>query len=281
MKSQILYIFFKFIPKRLWKILGESSMLRVLRNALIRDQNGFSIVMKKKIRYAVSRFKNIEFIFIAPPKVITKAEKFGIENNITRTVYSHCESMKSGIIVDVGSNYGFLSLVWAASLPELSIHSYEIHPSIFQTLTTAAEENGFSNLNVFQQAVSDKRQTLFFNLKGSTASIENNIQLVANQYNVESVTLDYNYLAKELPPIVAIKIGTDGSDYNVLVGAENLIKTFKPLVIIETNNDSRIINFLFDVGYTVKDMAGNVITDINLVDWTSPAMGNIIALHNN
>jgi FkbM family methyltransferase len=189
--------------------------------------------------------------------------------------------MKSGIIIDVGSNYGFLSLVWAASLPELSIHSYEIHPSIFQTLTSAGEENGFSNLNVFQQAVSDKMQTLFFRLKGSTASIEINVQNLAKQYRVESVTLDYNYLSKVHPPIVAIKIDTDGSDYNVLVGAENLIKTFKPLVIVETNNDPRIINFLFDVGYNIKDMAGNVITDINLIDWTSPSMGNIIAINNN
>jgi hypothetical protein len=68
MKSQFLYILFKFIPKGLWKIIGESSMLRVFRNALIRDQKGFSIVLKKKIMYAVSWYKNIEFIFIAPPK---------------------------------------------------------------------------------------------------------------------------------------------------------------------------------------------------------------------
>jgi hypothetical protein len=136
MKKQFLYILYKYFPKGLKKVLGESTLLSSIRNSLIRDRNGFAIVLKKKLAYSVSSNKNIDFIFNAPPKIIAKAEKFGIENTITRTIYSHCISMKSGIIIDVGSNYGFLSLVWAASLPELSVHSYEVHPSIFKTLAS-------------------------------------------------------------------------------------------------------------------------------------------------
>ena len=281
MKSRILYSLYKYLPKRLKKNLGESSVLSSTRNWLIRDRNGFAIVLKKKIGYSLDNQKKIEFFFSASPKVMAKAEKSGIENTITRTIYSYCESIKSGIIVDVGSNYGFLSLVWAASLPELTIHSYEIHPSIYQTLASTGEENGFSNLKVFHQAVSDKKQELAFNLKGSTASFETERQSGVNQYIVESVTLDSIYMTNNQPPVVAIKIDTDGSDYNVLIGAKTLISIFKPLVIVETNNDPRIIEFLLDIGYTVKDMSGNIITDGSLVDWSSPTIGNIIAINNN
>ena len=280
MKTQILYFLYKYTPKGLKKVLGENSWLSSIRNSLIRDRNGFAIVLKKKILYSVDSQKNIIFIFNAPPKIIAKAKKFGIENTITRTVYSYCESIKSGIIIDVGSNYGFLSLVWAASLPELSVHSYEIHPSIYQTLASTGEENGFSNLKVFHQAISDKKQELVFNLKGSTASFETEHQSIVNQYIVESVTLDSIYMTNNQPPVVAIKIDTDGSDYNVLIGAKTLISKFKPLVIVETNNDPRIIEFLLDIGYTVKDMSGNIITDASLVDWSSPTIGNIIAINN-
>lgn len=278
MKTEFLYILYKNLPKSLKKYLSESKFLKIFRDYLIRDDSGFSRNLTKKIYYKVSPLKEVGIILTAPPKMIVKAEKYGIENKITRDIYSHCSLLKQGIIVDVGANYGFLSLVWASSMPSLTVHSYEVHPSIYKTLTESVKLNGLKNLTVINKAISSNKQELIFNLGGNTATFDMNHQNSQSKtLKIEATPLDSIYLEENIPPVVAIKIDTDGSDYEVLLGAKTLINTYKPFIVIETNNDPNIIEFLLDAGYTVRDMEYKLILSLASVDWESPAAGNVFA----
>ena len=47
-----------------------------------------------------------------------------------------------------------------------------------------------------------------------------------------------------------IKIDTDGTDLNCLRGCYKILKAFKPIVVIEINNNfEQIIKFLMQIGY--------------------------------
>jgi hypothetical protein len=54
----------------------------------------------------------VKFTFVAPTRMMVKAEKKGIENYITKYIFENTRDMKNGVIIDVGANFGFLSLVW-------------------------------------------------------------------------------------------------------------------------------------------------------------------------
>ena len=54
----------------------------------------------------------------------------------------------------------------------------------------------------------------------------------------------------------AIKIDTEGEDLNVLLGAENLIKEYKPKIIIEVREENKldIVNFLKSNSYKIYNI---------------------------
>ena len=64
-----------------------------------------------------------------------------------------------------------------------------------------------------------------------------------------------------------IKIDTEGEDLNVLLGAENIIKKFKPKIIIEVRNENKlkIQEFLHKYNYNFFNISNDQ-ENINLND---------------
>ena len=67
-------------------------------------------------------------------------------------------------------------------------------------------------------------------------------------------TLDTFVESSNLEQCDLLKIDVDGIELDILEGAIQLIKNFKPIVIIETNENIRILEFIKKFDYTILDM---------------------------
>jgi hypothetical protein len=93
-----------------------------------------------------------------------------------------------------------------------------------------------------------------------------------NVYKLD--TLFFKKLEKKLK---AIKIDTEGEDFKVLLGAENIIKEYKPKIIIEVREENKmdIGNFLKSNSYKIY----NVKDVNNEFDFEKNKIENVINLY--
>lgn len=160
---------------------------------------------------ATVRFQELQFRFWAPYRVAKRAKQRGIENRICRLGRSLCGA--DSVAVDVGANYGFVSLVLAQT--GATVHSFEIEPRIARVLRRSTK--GLPNVRVHGFGV-----------------------------GVEPLTR----LDSVLDRADFLKVDTDGSDLSVLMGAKKLLADSHPVVVVEmTVNQQEIYDLLRDVGY--------------------------------
>ena len=171
-------------------------------------------------------WQDIQFHFAAPYKVFEKARQRGIENRICRLARATLQAGGSGI--DVGANYGFVTLVMANSLTASNrVLSFEIDPRIAQVLQKSIERNQLA-----------ERCTLINKGAGAATS-------------AGMITVDDAVQEHRLANVTFVKIDTDGSDFDVLQGTARTLKTQHPVVVIEmTQHQAEIYRFLEDAGYT-------------------------------
>lgn len=92
----------------------------------------------------------------------------------------------------------------------------------------------------------------------------------SNRGNI--VTVDAIVRREQLSDVAFVKIDTDGTDYNVLLGAEHTLKRDRPMVVVEANGrESDILQLLTLWGYAhFSDQSGNSVTP-------DSKCGNIVA----
>ena len=78
--------------------------------------------------------------------------------------------------------------------------------------------------------------------------------------------------------IKGIKIDTEGEDFKVLLGAKNIIKNYKPDIIVETRESNKIdiSQFLSEFGYKFF-LISNKISSVDLPNLNIENVANIYA----
>ena len=151
---------------------------------------------------------------------------------------------KEGYFADVGAHTGIYSLVANIDKKENSVISLEPFFINFSRMLSNMRLNNISTNNCFLSALSNtegvdkiKINTKnFYHSSGGKISIDGNLQ-------IEKKILDNFNFPK---PLKLIKIDTEGHEYKVLQGSENVIKKYLPDIIFEINESSfeESINFL-------------------------------------
>lgn len=173
--------------------------------------------------------------------------------------YLKSKNMIEGSAIDAGANYGIHSISFSRLFK--NVYSFEPHPLVFEILNfNAKQNNSRNNIHVYNLGLSSEKQILELhdhksqNIGGSTfetAGIKN--PAASLNYKCQVDTLD-SALESITDNIGLIKIDTEGHEYKVLTGAQNLIQKHKPAILMEdwkskNGVESDAIKFLKENGY--------------------------------
>ena len=190
--------------------------------------------------------------------------EFNLSDDIDRLIYSHFKNnqlyepevvsmllsfLKEGdTFIDVGSHLGFFSLLASSIVGKTgNVYAFEAGNENFAKLEQNKKINNFSHLNIFHNAVSDKKELVKFYFNSDNDGGHALWDVAKHPYNekskqnadvreIESVTLDELIGKPGIEKTKIIKIDTEGAEAKILRGAENFIKkTEVPIIIGEYN----------------------------------------------
>ena len=133
-------------------------------------------------------------------------------------------------VVDAGANIGMFSLFASKKVGDKGkIFSFEPVPATQKLLKRNIELNGLKNVEVVPFALGEKKGELSFSI--FPESLECSSGFFDNEGSRETVsqtTLDAFVEENRIPRIDFIKSDVEGMERNLLAGARNTIKKFKP-----------------------------------------------------
>jgi FkbM family methyltransferase len=172
------------------------------------------------------------------------------------------------VFVDGGANTGVFSFT-AARLVGPSGHVFTFEPgsTCFHALERSKKLNGFHQIHLAHQALSDKTGTarLYHHL-GQENAFTLGVDETAPYDEVAVITLDDVAKQESVDRVDFIKLDVEGAEELVLRGAQNVLKRWRPVVLFEVNLDaSRRMNlapdgaceFLRSLGYELFSFDDN------------------------
>lgn len=145
-------------------------------------------------------------------------------------------------IMDIGANLGLYTLLASRLMPSGGqVIAFEASPIEHTKLAWTVLRNKLANVEVIHAAVSDAlgSATIYQSLAGAGAL--NRLDRPAKTSGqwapatVSMTTLDAWAATHDKTPIDLLKIDVEGHELPVLVGAQSLIRTWRPLILIEVN----------------------------------------------
>jgi len=187
------------------------------------------------------------------------------------------------ILFDVGANtgyYGIMSAYMFKDFENIKVFSFEPIEEFSKCLKESTVINNLNNkITVFDLALSNTVGSAEIELSGSGTSLtkgfNGDIKLQKRQITVTSLDVLYEEGKIELPDF--IKIDVEGHEFNVLSGAQKVIKLSQPIIFLEiaktiksrkyiNNNYEKIIKFLLDFDYNVYVLLGDKLKKVSIVD---------------
>lgn len=152
----------------------------------------------------------------------------------------------NAVVIDVGANVGVMSLEFAAKVPQGKVYSFEPTDYAFGKFqkNMSLNPNLSERISLFKSFVSDKKSETADIVAYSSWKIagknEDGDQLhpihsgtAKATTRTGSVRLDDFVVMENLNRLDFIKIDTDGHEYEVLKGAVETLRRFKPILIFE------------------------------------------------
>lgn len=138
-------------------------------------------------------------------------------------------------LFDVGANIGSYTLSLHSKAKY--IYAFEASKTNIGCLNENIRGNKIKNVMTIHKAVSDednKKVKLY--LSPDTGGNNSVYERFNGEFEtVETVTLDSFYANNEISSVDVIKIDVEGAEFDVIRGANEVLDTFKPVLIIEFN----------------------------------------------
>jgi len=177
-------------------------------------------------------------------RLLSRAARLDGENHmqlngemmVIDTAMRYCERSSGGpLIVDCGANVGEYSVAAGKAamkngMTNLAIHAFEPASSTFQALWQNLSAS-LPNISVSasRMALSDAEGEVELHIVHDKAGVNSLVQSdlgpITQVEKVPVSTLTNYCVARDIQSILLLKIDTEGNDYNVLIGAEKLIKS--------------------------------------------------------
>jgi FkbM family methyltransferase len=157
------------------------------------------------------------------------------EPHITKFTQLYNKLYEIENIIDIGANFGYHTLLFSRECNK-NVYSFEPQIQNFELLEENIKINDRKNIISHNYACGDENCEIkmpIFNCNHNInmGDITPNIGCINNNFSItKSIILDeYNFLSK----IDLIKMDVQGWEKKVLIGATKLLKTHKPIIIVE------------------------------------------------
>lgn len=148
--------------------------------------------------------------------------------------------LKPGMtVIDVGAQIGYLTLEMAiAHGNDVSVYSFEPEPRNLNWLRNNLQMNAVDNVSIIDQAVSDadgfiKLYMSKDNNAGTHSTISDAATVSTEYIEIPCVRLDSFTSQRRLTNVGLIKVDVEGAELEVVRGAEQLLRTQRPALILE------------------------------------------------
>ncbi|GAA3571631.1 hypothetical protein GCM10022395_21300 [Snuella lapsa] len=200
------------------------------------------------------------FWFFGSIQDVAKAKGKGVEstllNNSIEIIKTYKACQDDCVVFDIGANFGFLSLVWAQSVSKNGgcVHAFEPNPTVFKSFQKSIVKNDLEVVIAANHAaLGNENKIIDLYLSNTTSnvleSIHSGVKTQVDMFRLDSYVQNNSVNRCDL-----IKIDVDGIELDILKGAEETLKAFEPIFVVETNSDMRIVDFFKSHGYEVLDM---------------------------
>lgn len=162
---------------------------------------------------------------------------------------------KDMTFIDVGANNGYFTLFAAKRVPAGKVISFEPVESVYENLLFNIKLNNFKNITTYNLGLSDgtKDELDIFTSDDDFYDALSTLY-PSSERNKKIGTIKLSKLDKiaedsALENIDVIKIDVEGAELGVLTGAQKVLANFKPVILIEINEE-----MYRSAGYSVKDL---------------------------
>lgn len=169
-----------------------------------------------------------------------------------------------GVAFDVGANIGFHTTALAAAVgPSGRVLAVEPVPDNAARLKANLERNGLRNVRVFEVASGARSGSIELELTRDPAFVSGHGAVgggpVGTRITVPLARLDDLWRSEGSPLVKVIKLDTEGAELEGLQGAEELIRSTRPSILLEANDEGRLAEldgWLLPRGYRRTQPAG-------------------------
>ena len=186
-------------------------------------------------------------------------------------------SREEGIYIDIGAHTGLYTMTAIKSNKLNNVISIEPYYLNMARLITNLRLNKIEkNVQTFMLAVSNSNSVQKFNLKTAHSYLSKGGKIDKEGEPTKTIKLDSIDFTKTKKRINGIKIDTEGEDLKVLQGSFQLIKKFRPDIIIEVRNENKsdIQKFFEKLDYGLFSVS-NLKNEINLNNYIIDRVSNI------
>lgn len=196
----------------------------------------------------------------------------------------------TGAFFDVGANVGNYSLALCKTAPK--IYAFEASELISNQLKKALRQNNIQNVEVVRAAISDHSgDTLEFFVDQSSLGNSNTFQNFSDKVRKESVqtlALDEFCAQNATGPVSVMKMDIEGAELSALRGALQMIRRWKPDLVIEFNAGLarrlgqdlfEIWNLLIGEGYRAFDLKNDRLVPFELPHRHPRMNRNLLFVH--
>jgi FkbM family methyltransferase len=163
-------------------------------------------------------------------------------------------------VVDVGAHIGYYTLLFAKNVGATGrVISFEPAPNNFAVLAKNVELNGLAHVRLFDSAIFSRCGKITISIPDHSNSGEASVSqsVGATHVQVNSTTLDAVSSSLDLHPDF-LKIDVEGSETDVLAGAQKTIRRCRPKMLIELHHfdgnlkANPVPTLLASMGYDVE-----------------------------
>ncbi|EAK5278028.1 FkbM family methyltransferase [Campylobacter jejuni] len=167
------------------------------------------------------------------------------------------------VAFDVGANIGNHSIYWSTNNCFSKIYSFEPIRETYDILTKNIQINNLENKIIpYNLGIGEKESYAKIKVYSLNNIGANQIEVLENNFeqsNIKIISLDEFGNKNAISNIDFIKIDVEGFEKQVLLGSKELIKRFKPLMLVEIFPEHfDVINeIMTSYGYVIVDKIGH------------------------